>query len=347
MSQFCQNPFLFACGVPRSGTTLLQRMLDGHPELAVANDTHFIPRALELTDKSLLDVVHQGHSIPLTTELANQVYHYHRFYRLGITPAEFDDARRESETYRQLVAGLYDRYARKRNKPFGGEKTPDYVRRLGLLHALFPSAKLIHLVRDGRDVALSLLGWATPAKGPGRIALWNETPIAVCALWWSWMVMASRRQAARIDPAAYLEVHYEALVAQPQATLQSICDFLKIDYHDQMANFHRGKSHAGIGLSAKNAWLPPQRGLRDWRREMQPEQIQMFEALVSDALEQFGYEPQFANPSASIRAQASEYRQWWSQHFLPKHKRYDSSLASPEIAPSARNSRFLTRMHGV
>ena len=42
-----QNPYVFAVGCPRSGTTLLQRMLDNHPQLAVANDTHFIPRAVE------------------------------------------------------------------------------------------------------------------------------------------------------------------------------------------------------------------------------------------------------------------------------------------------------------
>src|SRR5438093_9844524 len=45
-----QNPYLFVVGCPRSGTTLLQRMLDGHPQLAVANDTHFIPKAIGQVD---------------------------------------------------------------------------------------------------------------------------------------------------------------------------------------------------------------------------------------------------------------------------------------------------------
>ncbi len=45
------NPYLFVGGCPRSGTTLLQRMLDHHPELALANDSHFIPRALEKTSR--------------------------------------------------------------------------------------------------------------------------------------------------------------------------------------------------------------------------------------------------------------------------------------------------------
>ena len=68
-------------------------------------------------------------------------------------------------------------------KPLAGEKTPDYARNLPLLHSLFPWAKFVHLIRDGRNVALSTLEWANEGKGPGRIGLWQEEPVAVCS-WW-------------------------------------------------------------------------------------------------------------------------------------------------------------------
>ncbi len=336
MNQKSCSPFLFACGVPRSGTTLLQRMLDSHPEIAVANDSHFVPRALELTDTSLMETAYLGLPIPLTTDLASQVYGYHRFRRMETSQNEFDDVCDASETYQQLVAGLYDLYARKRNKRLGGEKTPDYVRRLGLLHALFPAAKLIHLVRDGRDVALSLMGWATSGKGPGRIPLWNENRIAVCALWWSWMVTEARRQAAQIDPTAYLEVRYEELVSQPATTLGTICEFLEIDASEQMANYHLGKSRARGGLSAKSAWLAPQQGLRDWRRDMASEQVQLFETLASDALREFGYQRQTQIVSNRILATAWECQSWWNEHFLPKHTGQDSRIdATSGTSPTA------------
>lgn len=328
-----QNPFLFACGVPRSGTTLLQRMLDGHPDLAVANDSHFIPRALELTNKRLIEIAQDGNPILLTPELANRVFQYHRFYRMGITKTEFNRVLHDSETYRDLVSGLYELYARKRNKRLGGEKTPDYVRRLKLLHAQFPTAKLIHLIRDGRDVALSLREWASPNKGPGRLAMWEPNWVAVSALWWRWMVVEARKQMAAVEPGVYFEVHYEELVAEPEMTLRSVCEFLEIDYCEQMVNYHLGKSRAANKLSAKSAWLAPQQGLRDWRREMKPEQVQLFEVLASDALQEFGYETRRDTLSDQTLSSARECQTWWNQHFLPNHQRNDCTIDATQPRP--------------
>ena len=110
----------------------------------------------------------------------------------------------------------------------GGEKTPDYVRHLPLLHALFPWVRSVHIIRDGRDVALSALEWAREGKGPGRMALWREEPVAVCALWWRWQVRTGRQDAESLRPGSYLEVRYENLVEGPEETLRSITDFLQL-----------------------------------------------------------------------------------------------------------------------
>lgn len=333
------NPFLFTCGVPRSGTTLLQRMLNNHPDLAVANDSHFIPRALELTDKSLVNLAKSGQAIPLTSALANNLRTYHRFYRLGISDKEFDTIREQSNTYQQLVAGLYDCFAKHEGKRLAGEKTPDYLRRMSLLHGLFPNAKLIHLVRDGRNVALSLLQWATPKKGPGRIALWEKSPIAVSALWWRWMVMESRTQAAAIDPAYRMEIGYEKLVSNPEENMREACKFLGLDFSREMIDYHKGKTKTDKGLSAKKAWRAPQAGLRDWRTTMAPEQIELFEALAGDALEAFGYPLHCSSLSQQTKDTAQEYQTWWDQHFMSRHQPDDpnkpSEAASSKPAASS------------
>lgn len=327
------NPFLFTCGVPRSGTTLLQRMLNNHPELAVANDSHFIPRALELTDKSLVNLAKSGQAIPLTPALVNNLRTYHRFWRLGISDKEFDTIREQSNTYQQLVAGLYNCFAQHEGKRFAGEKTPDYLRRMSLLHGLFPNAKLIHLVRDGRNVALSLLQWATPTKGPGRIPLWEKSPVAVSALWWRWMVMESRTQAAAIDPAYRMEICYENLVSNADENMREVCKFLGIDFSREMIDYHKGKTEPDQGLSAKKAWLAPQAGLRDWRTKMALEQIELFEALAGDALEAFGYPLHCSSFSRQTMDTAEEYQTWWDQHFMSRHKAGDPAKRS-ESAPA-------------
>lgn len=319
MSQHTDNPFLFACGVPRSGTTLLQRMLNSHPEVAVANDSHFVPRALELTDKSLTAKAESGDVIPLSDMLIEKVRNYHRFYRLGISDEDFATASLNARTYQQLVSELYSQFACNHGKRLAGEKTPDYVRRLRLLHGLFPNSKLIHLVRDGRNVALSLLNWAKPNKGPGRIEWWNRYPIAVCALWWRWLVMEGRDQARAITAASVAEVKYESLTNNPGDSMELLCEFLNLDFSPKMLDYHRGKSKEQGSGSAKSAWLAPQTGLRDWRRDMEPLQVEVFEALAFDALEEYGYELSGKSSSTKAHNIARKSLAWWEDNFLTRH----------------------------
>jgi hypothetical protein len=193
-------------------------------------------------------------------------------------------------TYGQFVSALYDAWGRERDKPLVGEKTPDYVRYLPLLHGLFPFARMVHIIRDGRDVALSALEWATETKGPGKLGLWKEEPVGVCALWWRRQVAAGRRDGAGLGPGTYREVRYERLVADPESELRGITTFLDLPYAPEMAAYHVGQTRSQPGLSAKSAWLPPTPGLRDWRSSMAEQDVELFEALAGDLLSSLGYE---------------------------------------------------------
>jgi Sulfotransferase family len=314
------NPYLFVVGCPRSGTTLLQRMLDNHPRLAVANDSHFIPRVLK--------DVPIGVNPVLTPELVEQVRTYRRFYRLALPDDAVRKAARESRTYREFVSALYSEYGRLRGKPLAGEKTPDYVRHLPRLHALFPWARFVHIIRDGRDAALSILEWARGGKGASRFELWEEEPVAVCALWWRWLVTTGRRDGRALGPARYHEVRYEDLVADPEPTLRELASFLELPYAPEMVAFHEGKTRHDSGLSAKKAWLPPTPGLRDWRTEMSSRDVELFEVLAGDLLFALGYERRTDTPSPKIAEVADGCRRWW-----------DSEMARRELKRLGRLSR--------
>ena len=312
------NPYVFAVGCPRSGTTLLQRMLDHHPELAVANDTHFIPHGID--DRSgLVDP-------PLTSEHVERVRTYRRFPRLGLSDQAVCAAARRARSYGQFVSALYDAWGRERGKRLAGEKTPDYVRCLPLLHGLFPFARTVHIIRDGRDVALSALEWATATKGPGKLALWTEEPVAVCALWWRRQVVVGRRDAASVGPTRYREVRYERLVADPEVELRSIAAFLDLSYAAEMTAYHVGRTSSQPGLSTKRAWLPPTPGLRDWRTSMRERDVELFEALAGDLLSALDYERLCDSISPAVEAVASQCRAWWAREFarrdLPRQREY-------------------------
>ncbi|MGE5194005.1 MAG: sulfotransferase family protein [Deltaproteobacteria bacterium] len=322
------NPYLFVVGCPRSGTTLLQRMLDHHPQLAVANDTHFIPRCIEKTVPEAIPLAVRGADLTLTAELIDAVKSYHRFPRLGLSPDSVDQAARASRTYRQFVSALYAAYAKQHDKALAGEKTPDYVRHIPLLHGLFPAARIVHIIRDGRDVALSTLEWATAEKGPGKFDLWRTEPVAVCALWWRWLVGSGREAGRKLSPACYFEVGYEDLLAHVKARLCSLSAFLDLSYSPEMAAYHEGKSRSQPGLSAKKAWLPPTQGLRDWRTQMADRDVALFEALAGDLLADLGYDRAFTTFSPEITSRAESCEHWWHANAAPRHGMAEAQSAS-------------------
>jgi len=314
-----KNPYLFLVGCPRSGTTLLQRMLDNHPQLAVANDSHFIPRAIAPFGTGTVP--------PLTAELVERVLRYHRFPRLGIPEPVAREASARAGTYGQFVSELYSEHARLHGKELAGEKTPDYVRCLPLLHSLFPRARVVHIIRDGRDVALSTLEWAREGIGPGRFALWREQPVAVCALWWRWQVETGRRDGERLGPEIYREVRYEDLVARPEETLRSLSEFLELPFARDMVSFHAGKTKSDPRLSAKRAWLPATPGLRNWRTEMPPGNIALFEAIAGDLLCALGYGRGIDATAPEVEETARECRTWWDAEFDARREKLERRLA--------------------
>ena len=85
MRSHMPNPYVFVVGCPRSGTTLLQRMLDAHPKLAVANDTHFIIDLFEPPGQA-------SRELPLTPDIVERVQDYQRMPRFGLNAGEIDAA---------------------------------------------------------------------------------------------------------------------------------------------------------------------------------------------------------------------------------------------------------------
>ena len=255
-------------------------MLDNHELLAVSNDTHLIPRALFGRDTN--------RRARLSPELFEQITGYKRFHTLGIDlPTALRHATR-STTTAGFISTLFDEYAERRHKPLAGEKDPEYVRRMRLIHQLFPRARVLHIIRDGRDVALSTLDWVTPERYLGRLQLWKEEPVAVCALWWKRQVMSGMEGGKSLGD-RYFEVRYEQLVSDPKTTLGAVCDFLGIAFDPAMVRYHEGRTVASPKLSSKNRWLPPTNGIRNWRTSLPARDLKLFEALAGDTLQTLGY----------------------------------------------------------
>lgn len=305
------SPYVFVVGCPRSGTTLLQRMLDNHPQLTIANDTHFICRPVK-------DILRRDPDPAMSPKLLDGVLKYRSTHRMGLKDSDIKQAASDSDTYAEFISKMYTLRGSMQRKNFSGEKTPDYCRQIPTLHALFPRSRYIHIVRDGRETALSTLSWATQNKGPRKWGLWQEDPLGTCALWWRWQVGIGSRDGGALPNYLYHQLRYEDLVTNPRQQLGKISRFLQLPYSEDMVNYHAGKTRHQSGLSAKSAWLPPVQGLRNWREDMSPEDAGVFEGIAGDILTRYGYECLEQQPDAAVSRRVSRCLRWWDQEGIER-----------------------------
>ena len=214
---------MIVLGVRRSGTTLLRVMLDRNPALAVPDESYFVPQLARR---------HRG-----TVEPASFVDDLRRLPTLaewGLAPDAVAARLRAGMTTGEAIAAVFEAYAAERGKPRWGDKTPLYMQHLPLLERLFPEASFVHLIRDGRDAALSFLsvaegimteGWGYPRDAAGF------------ACQWATEVRAARALGERVGRGRYLELRYEALVADPAGELRRTCSFAGLEYDEAMLGY--------------------------------------------------------------------------------------------------------------
>jgi hypothetical protein len=298
------NPFVFIVGCPRSGTTLLQRILDAHPHLAICPETFWVVYFY----KKRIGLTQEGQ---VTPELISQLLTYYKFYRMKASKADLDKLieREGSSPYATFVAGIFDHYGEYWHKPLVGDKTPDYVRNLPTLHALWPQAKIVHLIRDGRDVCLSAINWKRKiGRLRSQFTTWEKHPVTTSALWWDWHVRKGLEDGRSLGPEYYYELRYEALIAHAEEESARLCDFLRLPSEESMLKFHEGRIRTEPGLDAKNAWMPITAGLRDWRTQMPAEDVEQFEAAAGDLLLELGYSRAVPKPADRVLEETAEIR---------------------------------------
>jgi hypothetical protein len=298
------KPLLFIVGCARSGTTLLQRVVEAHPQIAMLPEINWITD--HFRDKKWL-----GPGGRVTAAQVARLSEHYRFRECEFRREEFEDLLRPegSVPYGTFLERLFALHARKTGKPLVGNKTPEYVRRLRTLHRLWPGAKFVHLIRDGRDVCLSVRKWNHASRSAGRYSTWADDPVATTALWWARKVRLGREGGQRLGEGHYHEMRYEALVDRAAEECTRLCAFLGVPYDERVLRFHEGRTRMVPGLDAKESWLPITPGLRDWRSQMPAADVERFEAVAGDLLNQLGYARAFPNPSPTSQRSTQEIQQ--------------------------------------
>jgi Sulfotransferase family len=332
---------IFVVGAARSGTTLMHRMLHAHPNLALMDEAAFFEGILKLRPV-LPDLRGEG-AIAHFFELLPRIQHIQHWSGMDKALAEVK-ARLSSDpapSYERFYFLLMDTLARQAGAARCGDKTPENVRYLHELKAIFPSCQIIHMIRDPRgNVASRLkLGWASD-------------DVLSNVVKWKLDVRAGRRfaQSTVAGQGSYLEVKYEDLVGAPEATLQHVCHFLSESYCPEMLDFYASKSVLFKNEPWKDTTFAPVTTdyVETWRRSLSGAQLALIEWIAAPELRKLGYLPSTLRAADRLAAlpQCGRELARWLDH---KRREREARRAQPGVEFFVGNSlttKMLQQIHG-
>ena len=269
---------IFIVGNDRSGTTMLRLILDRGPDVAIP------PESMFLTDFADAFARSEPRDADAAARFMHEVWHHPkvRLWELPGPPPAIPPGLQGADAYRFVVEAPFKAYAAKHGKPRWGDKTPHYVHHVDQLLALWPRARFVVLVRDGRDVALSL---RKMPFGPNNA--WAAAP------WWARGIRAGEA-AQQAHPDRVLTVRYEDLAQRPTEVVPQVCAFLGLAYSEEMLALEQADPSKIVPDQA--SWFPTlfdginTTAVGRWQREMSVRDQRVFAARAGAELARLGYE---------------------------------------------------------
>ena len=262
MSENQRKRPIFLVGSPRSGTTLLRDLLCSHERLALPLESQILPLAYGVWGK-----VRGNHDARL---LARQLLRYPTIRGWGVSPDELEYP--PNPTFAGVVACIFQAYANLHGKARWGDKTPLYVKSLPLLRELFPECQIIHIIRDGRDVSLSVIK-----------TTYGSANLVRAMIQWRKAVEAGILVGRSLGRDSYREVRYEELLQEPETTLRDLLGWLGEDYSPAVL--------CRTTLTGPMLGPPTVVGENShkWRTQMSPDWLALCQGVAGEALVRLGY----------------------------------------------------------
>jgi hypothetical protein len=308
----CRAP-VFVLGCVRSGTTLLYHMLLSAGNFAVYRTESSVFNLLEPRFGDLSGARNKRRLL--------EAWYNSRLYTLsGLNQQEIaakvmTECRNGGDFLRIVMSEIALRQGVER----WADTTPEHILYLRRIKETIPDALVIHIIRDGRDVALSTdkLGYVR------RLPLDRQPSKMAAGLYWEWMVNKGRRDGRALG-ADYTEVHFEELVSQPRETLARLGQFIEQDLdYDHIRQVGIGSVSApntSFESGSPEGFNPVGR----WRKGYSAEELRVFEGLVGPTLEETGYALASKDRDAAgrmdLRLMRSIYRAYFDAKLYLKAK---------------------------
>lgn len=287
------NPF-FIISSGRSGSTLLASMLNMHPAFHIPVELIGLYSVMPKRMRFYGDLEDPFNRLLIARDLATlgQL----QAFSVAFDPQSFAARLGEGKKdFRAVVQAFYDELLAKSGKKILGDKTPNHIPFIDQIDRTFPSCKVVHLVRDGRDVAISSM---RSRKG---IYFRNIYELGIN---WADRNLNIAEFGLR-NPERYHRFRYEDLVRDPEKVLGHLCEYLGVSFDNRMLE-HQKSDFARENAAQLSHHSNLTRGLMSnnvekWRNQMGNCHLQVYEKFSSDALRFFKY------PTASVRKELFVY----------------------------------------
>jgi hypothetical protein len=271
-----KNPApIFIVGAPRSGTSLLRNLLYSHPRLFFRSETQFIP--------AFYRVYGNPRSRRQALKLAKKMV---KMEWVARWEEEIDVGEMaEQDTFAEIVDNMFMQIARREGKSVWGDKTPHYVLDIDTLREIFPAARFIHILRDGRDASLSQLK-----------ANFGPRTIFYATVYWRKCVQAGLQSENSVPASQLIRILYEDLLLDTEKEMRRVCDFLELPFDldvctpTPVALRYRKPifRQAAKSYGTTDRIIP--KNTQKWKEEMSHADQVVFESVAGALLGQLGYE---------------------------------------------------------
>lgn len=265
-------PF-FIVGFERSGTTLLATLLDRHSMIAVTPETHFfdlvLPKRRDIRD------------ISTHAALADRLFSSRRVKDMVLEHSKLlARFKRYSPNYPSLLQATLEEYVEKQGKSIIGEKTPAHMPYVPLILRWYPNAKVICIVRDGRDAVLSLM------KSP-----WPQKNLRLHCRMWRWCAKRTLKY-EKWFPNNFTIVRFEDILLRPKETVMWIDGFLGVAFEDRQLD---PSIPTDVVPQWEQQWkgkvcseLDPKR-VEAWKETALPKEVWVMNSMMHSYLKYFNY----------------------------------------------------------
>jgi hypothetical protein len=287
-----RKPPVFLIGSPRSGTTLLHQMFDHHPALALPYESKYIATFHanlaefgDLHDERNREVLIQSiEKFMRNAWLENETGEWIP----GLSDAAPELARKAEPSFAGVIDAIYTFFAAQNGAQRWGDKMATFTRCMPAVLQLFPDAKIVHIIRDGRDVASSIL----------PLSFGPNTSYVAAKKWRNFVQHGL--EFADTHPGQVYTLRYEDLIDDPEKYLREICVFIDEPFSGEMLNYHKSGTKRVPRKEIHGQLNKPvnkERSAR-WKKDLTPDQIRVFEAVAGPLLKKLNYE--IVNPHARL-----------------------------------------------